>query len=108
MPRTVEHIAETHQAVAELRAAGKPVWNETVDLPGFFHDDTLTIEEKAQRTAAALKASRWVRTADEHDSIHELIEYLEGVDDRREFNGVLSEIYDEADSKPVRVWITTR
>lgn len=106
MPRTVEHITAMHQLATERRNSGRPVWAGKVNLSGFFHDSSLSIEEKAQKTAAAFRASAWVRNADEYEQIHDLLDYLDGVDTVAEFNGVLDDIYDEADH--ARVWVITR
>ena len=79
-------------------------WKHKVDVSDVFHDDDLTLGEKAQTIATRL--ARF--TGDDDTMLDELLEELcdaghEG--DVRWFDSTWSGIYDWADSE--RVWITT-
>ncbi|NKY60426.1 hypothetical protein [Nocardia flavorosea] len=106
MPRTVDHIVATHQLAAERRKAGKPIWDETIDVSRVWNDDDLSFEEKRDAIVAQFKRSRWFRDDDEFGRVREIVDeeiaYAEDVD---EFDGWWDELYDLADYD--RIWIKT-
>ncbi len=127
MPRTVEHIVETHRAATALRKAGKPIWSKTIAIKDILNEEvedrtsTEHIADVSQRIAkrfrSALPKETFDITADSYDSvITEEIEMLEsytvesfkidieqGAEPVELFDGTLSVIYDWADDN--RVWL---
>ncbi|MGG2576054.1 hypothetical protein ACQYZY_28505 [Pseudomonas aeruginosa] len=124
MPRTIERIVENHRVAADRRAAGKPVWDRTINIKEILHEDqSNTSNEHAAHVAnriGALVRSRvpaaWLEIdSDEVD--FDLIEIVEGMealkpnsyDGEEDFtplddlNSMLDQLYDWADSK--RVWL---
>lgn len=99
-----EHRVEMAHLVAERRAAGKPSWEQTVSLSHINPD--LPFEELRDALVAALRATRWVKEADQFGRLVEAVDGLAAAEDREEFNGWMDEIYDCADYD--RVWIKTR
>ena len=105
MPRTVDHIVETHQLAAARVAAGLPVWAERINLRDVFHNDNMTFVERRDAIVAAIRVTRWYRNVDEDDWLREIVENLACADDADEFDGWWDELYDQADID--RVWIGT-
>lgn len=124
MPRTIERIVENHRVAADRRAAGKPVWDRTINIKEILHEDqSNTSNEHSAQVAnriGALVRSRvpaaWLEIdSDEVD--FDLIEIVEGMealkpnsyDGEEDFtplddlNSMLEQLYDWADSK--RVWL---
>lgn len=124
MPRTIESIVENHRVAADRRAAGKPVWDRTINIKEILHEDqSNTSNEHAAQVAnriGALVRSRvpaaWLEIgSDEVD--FDLIEIVEGMealkpnsyDGEEDFtplddlNSMLDQLYDWADGK--RVWL---
>ena len=106
MPRTVDHIVETHQLAQSRRAAGRPVWEHKI----VAQRDDDDFEWTRDRFAEALKISPWMRASikaagDKFDSeLWQLWDEIKDAEDERHFNGVLDAIYDLADLE--RCWIT--
>ncbi|EKC7897292.1 hypothetical protein FA341_15315 [Pseudomonas aeruginosa] len=124
MPRTIESIVENHRVAAERRAAGKPVWDRTIDIKAILHEDQSNISnEHAAQVAnriGALIRSRvpadwldWDSAALDEDLTHivEGMEALkpdsydgeENVTPLDDLNSMLDQLYDWADGK--RVWL---
>lgn len=88
----------------------KGAWRKTIDLSGFFHDDSLTSNERANRIVTiflAQCASDIAREEKEHgfSELEERIDEFTGVATAAEFNAVWSGIYDWCDDN--RVWVRT-
>jgi len=105
VPRTAEHIAETHRIAHERVAAGKPAWEYTVDLSAVFHNEGMSFEEIRDAVVQILRSSKWADGRDEFDDLIEAIDGLAAAEDNEEFNGWFDEIYDRADYD--RAWIKT-
>jgi hypothetical protein len=105
MSRTIEGIVDAHRVASERRAAGRPIWDERVNLRDVFHNEAMTFEERRDVIVARLRRSRWVRGMDEYDAVPQLLEELAETSDGDEFDGPWDEIYDYADAD--RVWIGT-
>ena len=104
MPRTVEHIVETHRIASNLRRAGRPIWSETIDLSAFWGDNSLDFETKRDMICDAFRRSRWYRNSvHTEDSIIEIVDHLADAEDWDDFNGWWDEMYDLADY--ARIWI---
>ena len=94
-------IAAHHQARERIEE-GRPVWDEKVKVNSIFDDELLTVREKGESIARNLRATRWIKKADEHEEVHDLIVYLETNDDPEELGYLLNSIRDEATL--ARVW----
>lgn len=122
MPRTVEHIVECHQAAADLRAQGKPIWARQIKLKDILERDQYNESDEHVRVISSEMAARvrestpkaWLDIDSDHydrdlDEIVENLEVLKDLEDTseplvEEFNGRLEELYDWADRR--RVWIS--
>jgi hypothetical protein len=105
---TPDHKVAMLHLAADLRAAGKPIWSEKIDLKDVFHDKSITFEQRRDAIVARLKMSRWYIDADpdELDGVREIIDcHLAEAEDVDEFDGWWSDLYDHADY--ARVWIGT-
>ena len=102
MPRTIEHIVETHQIAAARRAAGQDIWDRRIRLSDIFHNTEMSFEERRDAIVLRIRNSRW---ADENETVAELLGELADTETEDEFNGPWDAIYDEADYD--RVWIAT-
>lgn len=106
MPRTVDHIVETHTLASLLRAAGRPIWTDTLNLKDVFHSDDLIFTEKRDAIVSRIKRMRWYKDAEaEGGSLFYLVDELADAEDAEEFDAVWDAIYDIADYD--RVWIAT-
>lgn len=126
MPRNVEHIVACHQAAAELRAAGKPIWSKRINIKAILYEDQKNespehIAAISVRIAALLRAcvpeGAFDFGHDDYDAdLTEAVEAMEdcsvaslaadaenGVEPVDMFNGWLEMIYDWADAN--RVWL---
>jgi len=126
MPRTVEHIVACHQHAAELRAAGKRIWNGTVNVKQLLAGDKSNVSPEyiadlAQRLGALLRSQMPRKFFDVTDEAYsfdfeEVVEMLEGCtveslaedlrngcDAQMMFNGWLEQVYDFADRN--RIWM---
>ncbi len=106
MPATPEHKAAVHQLARERVNAGRPVWAHTIDLSHVFHNEAMSFIERRDAIVRIVRASRWVKAADEFSDLTEAVEELSDTADLAEFNLVWDAIYDLADYD--RVWIITR
>jgi hypothetical protein len=82
-----------------------PVWYETVRLSDVFHNEEMTFEQRRDEIVRRLRASSWVKCADDNDVLPNLIDELKNAADVDEFDTVWDVIYDYADAD--RVWIDT-
>lgn len=105
MPRTVDHIVETHQLAQQRRAAGRPVWDRRVSLADVFHNEDMTFEARRDAIVARIRASAWFKSYGSGDELHLFVEELADAADGDEFDGPWDCIYDIADID--RVWIAT-
>lgn len=126
MPRTVEHIVACHKAAAALRSAGKPSWNQRIDIKAILHEDQANqspehVAAVSVRIATLLRAQIPATVLDfrndDYDAdLTETIEAMEectvaalaidaenGMEPVTMFNGWLEVIYDWADAN--RVWL---
>ncbi len=126
MPRTVESIVANHQAAAALRAAGRPIWKQTIDIKSILNEDQNNespehVTDVAHRIAKLLRAKVPVATLDERDddcdfNLLEAVEDMEncsvaalaedlkaGIEAVEMLNGWLETVYDWADAN--RVWM---
>ena len=105
MPRTIEHIAETHAIAAERRAQGRPVWDSRIDVSAAFHaydaDRPETFVPMRDEVVRIIRATPWAR----EDSVEEILDELAETDDVRYFDLVWDALYDQADLD--RIWIDT-
>ena len=124
MPRTIESIVENRRVAAKRRAAGKPIWDRTIDVKSILNEDQSNISNEhaalvANRISARIRSqvpSAWLDwNSDDLDE--DLIEIVEGMDALKpdsyegdvnftpldDLNSMLDQLYDWADSK--RVWI---
>lgn len=106
MPATPEHKAAVHRLARERVNAGRPVWAHTIDLRHVFHNDEMPFAAWRDSVVRIIRASKWVKGADEFGKLVEAVDGLAHAEDAEEFNGWLDELYDLADYD--RVWITTR
>lgn len=105
MPRTIEHIVETHQIARERVAAGLPVWDRRINVSDVWRDENLTFEQRRDAIVARLNASPWIKNRDQSgfDQLGDIVYNLSTADDVEEFDGWWDELYDHADYD--RVWI---
>lgn len=106
MPATPDHKAEMFLLARQRQAAGLKSWAQKIDLSAVFHNEELGFIEKRDAIVRILRASKWVKDADEFGRLVEIVDNLAEVEDEDEFDGWWDELYDEADYD--RVWITTR
>lgn len=100
MPRTIDHIVDTHRIARERVSAGKPAWKYTLNAT---RAADAPFEENRDRFARALRRSRWFTeaTTDGQDVDTELFvlwEEIRDADDVKHFDQVLESIYDLADT----------
>ncbi len=105
MPRTVDHIVETHRLAAERRAAGQPVWDRRINVADIWRNEALTFEQRRDAIVARLRTSAWLAGRNASDPLVEAVDGLAAADDVDEFDGWWDEVYDHADYD--RVWIAT-
>lgn len=120
MPRTIEHIMETHRLASERRKAGKPIWDRRVNIKPVLKEDP---DNRSDEHAAAVgkriakllrmglpKAWLDIESDDYDDELDEIVGHLEdvgpsdygsGCDD---LNSALDQLYDWANYK--RVWLS--
>jgi hypothetical protein len=107
MPRTVDHIVDTHRIAAARRDAGLPVWDRRINLADIWRNEGLTFEQRRDAIVSRLNASPWIKNRDQSgfDQLGDIVYSLSTADDQEEFNGWWGELYDHADID--RVWIAT-
>ena len=101
MHRSIEQITASHEATAERRRQGRPVWDKTLQLGDVFHAD-LPFEQIRDTIVTRIRESGWPE--DNYD-VADLIDELAETADGGEFDPVWNAVYDEADRD--RVWIET-
>ncbi|NDI85068.1 hypothetical protein [Undibacterium crateris] len=122
--RNIGQIVSTHNLASQRRAAGKPVWDRTINIKHILRRDPQNESEEhaasvANEIAAVLRSKIPAKfldlSNDECDS--ELLEIVEGMESLRadsfidcedysaleDLNGMLSQLYDWADLE--RVWL---
>lgn len=90
------------------------VWVATLNVASFYHDDELSLAERAKMMAAAIRSKFPKRVDIESDEFddeldlcaEEFEEIGSGDVDASEFDTVLDRLYDWADSESV--WVQTR
>lgn len=75
-------------------------WKRKVDVSQWFHDDALSVAEKAKAIAAHLRP-----LIGDDEEAAELLDMLAEQDEADDFDYVWNDLYDWADAK--RVWINT-
>lgn len=126
MPRTVEHIVSCHQAAAELRKAGKPIWAKRINVRALIQEDQDNespehVAELSQKIGKLVRASVPAEYLDiAHNEynrdLEEVVESFEqctvevlaidkknGYEAVDMFNDWMEQLYDWADYN--RVWL---
>lgn len=92
-------------------------WRCTIDFKPFYHDDKLSIKEKADRAVKELRRTQKLKSFEDDYDLDDIIEDFEGVSGDGEptetteftitedFDARMSELYDWADAN--RVWVAT-
>ncbi|CRY84226.1 hypothetical protein SAMN05421776_12149 [Nocardia farcinica] len=109
MPRSVDHLVAVHELARRRVAAGVPVWAETINLAGVFHNDAMTFVQRRDAIVERLRATRWYRNDDpyEFEGVRDIVDdHLAHGEDVNEFYGWWDELYDLANY--ARVAITTK
>ena len=125
MPRTIEHIVETHRLAAERRKAGKDVWAQSIAVKSILYrydGQSITAEiaaSVANEVASLLRSClpkdklSW-KSNQADETLIEIVEGMEALkpdsyaDDpsysvEEDFNNMLDGLYDWADLN--RVWL---
>lgn len=106
MPRTVEGIVESHRLASNRRATGRAVWDLTLDVSLWYHNEELTFEQRRDAIVRKIRNSPWPA---HNEELEEILAELAEVRDEDEFNFIWDDLYDIADLDPrYRVWIKTR
>lgn len=124
MPRTIESIVENHQVAAERRAAGKPVWDMTINIKSILHEDQANtsnehVAKVANRIGALLRSSvpaAWLEYGSSRVdfTLLEIVEGMEALEPDSyegetaftpldDLNNMLDQLYDWSDRQ--RVWL---
>ena len=80
------------------------VWKHMLDVSDVFHDDGMTVNEKAAAIVARIMASPFW-DEDDLNGLVAVVEELEDCDEVDWFDAVWDSFYDWADSN--RVWVQT-
>lgn len=101
-------IVESHQIASDLKSRGKPIWSGRLDVSAIFHNDALSIIEKAHQIGAMIKAQPWF-DEDDYD-LQEIAEMLcdmtENDGDEDYFDDWWATFYDWCDLVG-RIWVET-
>jgi hypothetical protein len=84
------------------------VWTYTLDLSDFYHDDTLTLGEKASKVAGRIEISAFFRndwTFEIQDILDEFSDFAKFGSSVGMFDEIMRGLYDYADGD--RIWIKT-
>lgn len=108
---SAEIRAEAHAVATARRAAGQPAWDRRFNVSGIFHNDDLTIQQKATAIADLIERQRWF-DPDDMDLLEAVdgmccAADLTGADAVGEFDGGWALFYDWCDLVG-RVWVVTR
>mgnify|MGYP003659052133 FL=1 len=124
MPRSIESIIDNNRAAEQRRAAGKPIWDWTINIKAILDENPSDISDNhaamvANRVGALIREcvpANWVDWESEglDEVLVEIVEGMEALkpnsyDDDEDFspledlNGMLDQLYDWADGK--RVWL---
>lgn len=102
MPRTVDHIVETHHIASARRAAGQPIWAHRIDISDVFHNEAMTFEQRRDAVATRIQHTAWFKGS---ETVRDIIDELSDSTNGDEFDGPWDALYDVADYD--RVWIKT-
>ena len=83
-------------------------WNYTLDLP-FFHDEELSLHDKAIKIVETVKARSWYEKLDYLDEMEAILEELADAGEANDipwFDTVWNAAYDIFDAE--RVWVKTQ
>lgn len=105
MPRTVDHIVETHRLARARQDAGLPIWDRRINLKDVFRNEDMTFEQRRDVIVRRIKRSPWYTEQEDYSHLHDVVIDLEEADDAEEFDSAWDEMYDLADID--RVWIAT-
>lgn len=105
MPRTVEHLVETHRLARDRLAAGLPIWQHEIKLGDIWRAEHLSFEQRPDQVVARLRESAWLAGRGELDPLVEVIDNLAHAEHGDEFDEWWDQVYDAADLE--RVWIGT-
>jgi hypothetical protein len=98
MPRTIDHLVETHRIAAERRAAGKRHWAHRLTVTRYTDG---TFEQNRDEFAGALKCSSWFRASTKEESedseLWQMWDEIKDAETVDHFDSVLDDIYDLAD-----------
>lgn len=106
MSDTANHRVEMHRLAVARRAAGKPIWAETIDLKDIFNQDSMMFEDRRDSIVGQIRLSRWYKDSEECSELRECVDGISQSEDEEEFDQYWDELYDMADYG--RVWINTR
>lgn len=85
-------------------------WTYTLDLSDFYHNDSLTLCEKASKIAARIEVSPFYRGEDWDFAIQDVVEEFSDFarfgSSTAIFDDIMNGLYDYADTH--RVWVKTR
>jgi hypothetical protein len=105
MVRTVEGIVEAHRIASRRRKSGRRIWDLTLDLSPWFHNEELTFEQRRDAIVNKIRRSPW---PNKNEEVIDILEELAEVETSEEFNEILGDLYDIADLyEDYRVWIKT-
>lgn len=79
-------------------------WKYTLNLKEFYHDDTMSIEDKATNMVAELQILQ--KKLPNDGELEDIIDTFSGIDDVDELDYVMNTLYDWADF--YKVWIETQ
>lgn len=100
MPRTVDHIVETHRIARQRRTAGLPIWKYTLNVADVWSNEGMTFQQRRDAIVRRLRKSPWHRSS---ETVRDLTYELADSETPDEFNVPWDALYDEADYD--RVWI---
>jgi hypothetical protein len=85
-------------------------WTYTLDLSDFYHDDALTLAEKANKIAGRIEVSSFFRGQDWSFAIQDVLEefsdFAKFGSSAEIFDRIMRDLYAYADD--VRIWVKTR
>ncbi|UDL16655.1 hypothetical protein SEA_ATUIN_262 [Arthrobacter phage Atuin] len=80
-------------------------WNHDLNISDFFHDDDLTITEKAEKISERLKSRPWFDGLTYKEDLEGLLEELTDMEDADDFDMIWDQMYDIFDAE--RIWVRT-
>lgn len=124
MTRTIESIVVNYRVAAERRAAGKPVWDRTIDIKTILYEDQSNTSDEhsaqvANRIGALIRSrvpTTWLdwESGSLDEDLANIVEGMEALKTNsyvgetdftplKDINSMLEHLYDWADAK--RVWL---